>query len=115
MLTCFSHMMIYSKKHAESVQWYCTKLGFEIDYNSPGEYASLHHKLLGRLAIHATDEADKIANSSLPYFLCDDIQKTIAEFKSLGIKTTEPRREGESPWFASFADLDGNQWGMEEI
>ncbi len=32
MLTRFSHVMIYSRRHAEAVNWYCDKLGFEIDY-----------------------------------------------------------------------------------
>ncbi len=54
-------------------------------------------------------------HGTLPYLLCDDIHKTIHELKSLGIKTTEPTREGESPWFADFEDCVGNRWGIEEI
>lgn len=113
MLVRFSHMMVYTHRHEETVQWYCEKLGYEVDYNAPGEYTSLHHKLLGRLAIHVSnDVSDK---GSLPYFLCDDIFATIEEFKKKGIKVTEPNREGESPWFADFFDNVGNRWGMEEI
>lgn len=114
MLIRFSHVMIYSQKHAESVKWYCEKLGFEIDYNAPNEYASLHHKLLGRLAVHATKTAEDIGKGPMPYFLCDDIHKTSAELKSKGVSVSEPHREGESPWFADFRDLDGNIWGIEE-
>lgn len=115
MLVRFSHVMIYSQKHAEAVKWYCEKLGYEIDYSAPNEYASLHHKLLGRLAIHATDSRTSIGDGPMPYLLCDNIHETIADFKKLGIQVSEPTREGESPWFANFQDIDGNQWGLEEV
>lgn len=115
MLVRFSHVMVYSLKHAESVKWYCEKLGYEIDYHAPGEYASLHHKLLGRLAVHASSKDDFVGKGSMPYFLCDDIDKTIEELRAKDIKTSEPTREGESPWFTDFFDLDGNRWGIEEI
>jgi catechol 2,3-dioxygenase-like lactoylglutathione lyase family enzyme len=115
MFVRFSHVMVYSQKHPESVKWYCDKLGYEIDYNAPGEYASLHHKLLGRLAVHAVATNNAIGKGPMPYLLCDDIHKTIAEMRAKGIKVSEPTREGESPWFADFRDLDGNIWGIEEM
>ena len=89
-------------------------MGFEVDYNAPGEYASLHHKTLGRLAVHVTDHSDH-SKGALPYFLCDDIKASIADFREKGITTTEPTREGESPWFTDFIDNVGNRWGIEEI
>ena len=115
MLVRFSHVMVYSQKHSEGVRWYCDKLGYEIDYNAPGEYASLHHKLLGRLAVHATTSDHAIGRGPMPYLLCDDIHQTIADLRAKGIQVSEPKREGESPWFAQFNDLDGNIWGIEEI
>lgn len=114
MLIRFSHVMIYSMKHAESVQWYRDKLGYEVDYNAPGEYASLHHKDLGRLAIHATSNPKAIQGGPMPYLLCDDIHRTIAELRAKGVTVGEPKREGESPWFTDMHDLDGNVWGIEE-
>ena len=114
MLIRFSHIMIYSKNHEASVRWYNEKLGFEIDYNAPGEYASLHHEKLGRLAIHTTDSDESIGRGPMPYLMCDDIQKTVQEFRSMDIKISEPTREGESPWFCDFTDVDGNLWGIEE-
>ncbi len=114
MLIRLSHIMLYSKQHAESLKWYCEKLGYEIDYNAPGEYASLHHKSLGRLAIHATSDGSMIGKGPMPYFLCEDIKKTISDLRSKGIKVSEPTREGESPWFCDMHDLDGNCWGIEE-
>jgi predicted enzyme related to lactoylglutathione lyase len=50
-----------------------------------------------------------------PYFLCDNIHETLEDFKKKGIKVTEPKREGESPWFADFFDNVGNRWGVEEL
>ena len=114
MLTRFSHVMVYSLKHGDAVKWYCDKLGYEIDYNAAGEYASLHHAQLGRLAVHATKASTAVGNGPMPYLLCDDIQKTITDLRSKGIKVSEPTREGESPWFTDFYDLDGNIWGIEE-
>lgn len=115
MLVRFSHVMVYSRKHSESVKWYCDKLGFEIDYNASNEYTSLHHKLLGRLAVHATATDTSIGKGPMPYLLCDDIHKTIADLKNKGVQVSDPVREGESPWFADFLDLDGNRWGIEEM
>ncbi len=114
MLLRFSHIMVYSQKHDEAIQWYCEKLGYEIDYNAPGEYASLHHKLLGRLAVHAATSANSIGRGPMPYLLCDDIEKTVKEMRANGVEVSEPIREGESPRFSDFKDLDGNIWGIEE-
>lgn len=110
-----SHIMIYSIKHAESVKWYCDKLGFEVDYNSPGAYASLHHNVLGRLAIHATSSAADCGVGPLPYLMVEDIHQTVQKLKDLKIEVGTPRKEGESPLFTQFKDLDGNLWGIEEI
>ncbi len=114
MLIRFSHVMIYTHQHSETVKWYCEKLGYEIDYNAPGEYASLHHKTLGRLAVHAAKKTDS-STGALPYYLCEDIHATLADLKQKGIQVGEPTREGESPWFADFVDNVGNRWGIEEV
>lgn len=114
MLTKLSHVMIFAKNHEQTVKWYCDKLDFEIDYIAPGEYASLHHKTIGRLAIHVTDSDIHIGKGPMPYLLCNDIKATMKSLKELDIKVSEPQREGESPWFADFYDCEGNIWGVEE-
>lgn len=114
MLIRFSHVMVYSLKQVQAVQWYCEKLGYEIDYNAPGEYTSLHHKNLGRLAVHATGSDQSIGKGPMPYLLCDDIEATLADLRNKGVEVSTPEREGESPRFADFKDLDGNIWGIEE-
>lgn len=115
MIVRFSHIMLFCQRHAESVKWYCDKLGFEVEYNAPGEYASLNHKLIGRVALHATDTAKHLGKGPMPYLLCDNMETTVAELRSKGIEVKDPTREGESPWFTQFRDLEGNEWGIEEM
>lgn len=114
MLIRFSHVMVFSQKHEESIKWYCEKLGYEVDYCAPGEYASLHHKSLGKIAIHCTDNSNAIGNGPMPYLLCEDIHQTIKDLRAKGVDISEPTLEGESPWFTSMRDIDGNYWGIEE-
>ena len=111
----FSHTMFYSLQLDNAVNWYCKKLGFEIDYHAPGAYASLHHKAVGRIALHATSSKDDVGVGPIPYFISDNLDKAIQEFKKLNIEYTEPRREGESPRFMQIRDLDGNYIGIEEM
>jgi hypothetical protein len=115
MIKGLSHIMLFSVKHAESVKWYCEKLGFEIDYNSPGEYCSLHHPTMGRLALHATNNPMECGRGPLPYYLVEDIHQTVKKLRDLGIAVGDPHKEGESPLFTQFKDLDGNILGLEEI
>ncbi len=115
MLKRFSHVMIFARRHAETVRWYVDALGFEIDYHAPGEYASLHHRELGRLAVHAAADDADIGRGPQPYFLCEDLDATLAGLEAAGAKVGEPRREGESPRFSHFADPEGNVWGVEEL
>lgn len=71
----------------------------------------LHHKHLGRLAIHAGEVRE---GGAIPYLLCEDIKQTCTEFKKRGIQIEAPQRDGESPWFTQFVDCVGNQGGLEE-
>ncbi len=111
----YSHTMFYSLQLDNAVKWYCSKLGFEVDYHAPGAYASLHHKAVGRIALHATDNKADVGVGPMPYFLSDDLDEAIEQFKKLGITYSEPRREGESPRFMDIQDLDGNLIGIEEM
>lgn len=79
-----------------------------------GKSASLHHKNLGRLAIHATSDDSQIGKGPMPYLLCEDIKQTISELRTKGITVSDPTREGESPWFCDMQDIDGNFWEIEE-
>jgi len=65
------------------------QVGFEIDYNAPGEYVSLHHKLLGRLAVHISNELEH-NTGALPYFVRDDIHATITELKKRELRLLNP-------------------------
>lgn len=115
MIKKYSHTMFYSLDLDKAVTWYCEKLGFEIDYHAPSAYASLRHRDLGRIALHATDDKRDIGFGPLPYFLCEDIKKTCEELKKRGVWVGEPRREGDSPFFCDMKDFDGNLIGLEEM
>ncbi len=114
MLIKMSHVMLFALDHASLVKWYCDKLGYQIVYNAPGEYASLSHKVLGRLSIHATDSKADIGHGAMPWFLCEDMEKTVADLRAKGIKVKDPRREGESAMLSEMHDCEGNYWGIEE-
>ena len=111
----YSHTMFYSLQLDNAVKWYCSKLGFEIDYHAPGAYASLHHKAVGRIALHATEAKTDVGTGPMPYFIADSLDEAIIHFKKENIEHSEPRREGESPRFMHFKDLDGNYIGIEEM
>lgn len=115
MFVRFSHVMLFARDHARTVQWYCDTLGYEIDYHAPGQFASLHHAKLGRLAIHSGASTPAGGKSPMPYLLCEDIRGTLADLKAKGVRTTEPMQVGESPWHAHFFDPEGNEWGVEEV
>ena len=111
----YSHTMFYSLQLDNAVKWYCQKLGCEVDYHAPGVYASLHHKAVGRIALHATSSRSDIGVGPMPYFLSENLDETIKQFKKAGIEHSQPEREGESPRFMDFKDLDGNIIGVEEM
>ena len=114
MLTGFSHCMLFARNLDRAVDWYRDKLEFSVDYHARGEYASLTHERLGRLALHSTKSDAQIGKGPMPYFQCADLDATLASFRERGIKVGEPHQEGESPRFTDFWDCEGNLLGIEE-
>lgn len=110
----FSHVMICSQQLDKAVQWYCEKLDFKVSYHAPGAFASLQHKRIGKLTLHAVSDNTHIGKGAVPYLQVEEIRETINELRLKEIAVSDPRREGDSPWFADFKDLDGNIWGIEE-
>lgn len=108
--------MLYVYDLERAVDFYKDKLGFEITFHHPKAYASLFHKSMEcRLDLHPTDEKSKdIGVGALMYFLTKNMDRDIKTLKELGIKVTDPRREGTSPRFAVFWDSEGNTLGLEE-
>jgi catechol 2,3-dioxygenase-like lactoylglutathione lyase family enzyme len=110
----FSHVMLSSPQLDNSVKWYCEKLGFKVNYHVPQAFASLSHPKVGKITLHSKNDLTHIGHGPLPYLLVEEIRETINELRLKDIHVSDPRREGTSPWFAEFKDLDGNIWGLEE-
>jgi catechol 2,3-dioxygenase-like lactoylglutathione lyase family enzyme len=110
----FSHVMLSTPQLDQAVIWYCEKLDFTKVYHSPGAFASLSHPQIGKLTLHSTQDLSQIGKGPVPYLLVEEIREAINELRLKNIPVSDPRREGSSPWFAEFKDLDGNSWGLEE-
>ncbi|MFN8845805.1 MAG: VOC family protein, partial [Bdellovibrionales bacterium] len=106
--------MLSTPQLDNSVNWYCEKLDFKVVDHSPGAFASLYHPQVGKLTLHSTQDLSQIGKGPVPYLLVEEIRESINELRLKIIHVSDPRREGSSPWFADFKDLDGNVWGLEE-
>ena len=117
MLKAFSHCMLYASDLHRAVAFYCSNLGFTERFVAGDEFASLWHPDLAlRIDIHALpghQGSDMVG--PIPYFLCDNIQTTLDRLRGAGLTVSEPRREGDSPWFATFLDSEGNVLGVEQV
>jgi predicted enzyme related to lactoylglutathione lyase len=113
----FSHPMLYVNDLGRAVAWYKDVLGFQENFVAPNSYASLFHKGMNfRLDLHPTEANSKdIGFGAIQYFLVEDIDATVNSLKSKGVRVSAPRREGDSPRFATFWDSEGNALGVEEI
>lgn len=115
MISKLSHVMLFAKNHDATVQWYCDKLEFTVDYHAPGEYASMHHKTMGRLAIHAAEKKlEKSGNAPLPYYSVKDLDAALAWLTARGVECEKPQQVADSPRHTWFWDPEGNCLGLEE-
>ena len=116
MLDGFSHVMVFATDVGRAAKWYGEVLGFRPYFVHPGGYASLGHRELGiRLDVHHAEPGSaEVGHGTVVYFKTRDIEAAIASLRQKGVRTGEPRREGESPRFAEFWDSEGNRLGLEE-
>lgn len=111
-----SHTMFFATDLNRAVKWYTEVLGCKVNFNHPG-YASLRLEPFNyRIDLHPTEADSKdVGFGPMLYFAVKDIDKTLAALKEKGVKVGEPRREGQSPRFATFWDSEGNALGLEEL
>lgn len=112
----FSHVMMFVGELERAVAWYTGKLGFAVNFVAPGAYASLRHEAMGfRLDLHPS-EADgrDVGFGPMPNFAVADLDRALAELEARGVKVSPPRRQGDSPRFATIWDSEGNALGLEE-
>ena len=112
----FSHVMMYVENLARAVDWYCRVLEFTPNFVADDHFASLRHDAMGcRLDLHPTETGGKdVGYGPIPYFLVEDIDAALTSLKDKDVKVSDPRREGQSPRFATFWDSEGNALGLEE-
>jgi catechol 2,3-dioxygenase-like lactoylglutathione lyase family enzyme len=108
--------MIFARDVMRAVAWYKDKLGFTENFASP-YYASLRHETMGcRLDIHPSEaEGRDVGHGPMPYFVAREFDAALKALRAKGVKTGEPRREGESPFFVTFWDSEGNALGLEGV
>lgn len=111
-----SHPMLYVNDLERAVAFYTDKLGFKTKFHHPKAYASLFHEGMScRLDLHPTEANSKdVGFGPIIYFTTDNMNRDLTSLKELGIKASEPRREGDSPRFVTFWDSEGNALGLEE-
>jgi predicted enzyme related to lactoylglutathione lyase len=116
MLKRMSHVMMYVADLDRAVGWYEDKLGFARRFVAPGAYASLQHAEAGcRVDLHPTEATGRdVGFGPMPYFVVSDIEAALGTLKERGVKVGEPKREGESPRFATIWDSEGNALGLQE-
>ncbi|HMA34423.1 MAG TPA: VOC family protein [Chloroflexia bacterium] len=58
------------------------------------------------------DQESQIGTASRIVFHCDDIQATVQDLRARGIRFTTELEQQPWGWWAEFADLDGNGFGL---
>lgn len=111
-----SHPMMYVTDLERAVKFYTEKLNFKVSFHHPEAFASLFHEgMKQRLDLHPTEANSKdVGYGPIIYFQTDNIERDLALLRSAGVKTSDPKSEGNSPRFATFWDSEGNALGMEE-
>ena len=116
MLRRMSHVMLFTINLERALTWYEEQLGFSRVFVAPGAYASLRHPDAGcRLDLHPSEAQGKdVGFGPMPFFEVLDLEAALARLSAAGARTTQPRREGSSPRFATVWDSEGNALGLTE-
>ncbi len=112
----FSHVMLWSEKLTELVDWYQSKLGFEPRFPVSEHYASFRHSAWNmRLDIHPCEPGEKsVTRGAWIYLHVEDLDAAVAELAAAGIDCDPIQDEPNIPRHTRFLDPQGNVWGLEE-
>jgi catechol 2,3-dioxygenase-like lactoylglutathione lyase family enzyme len=111
-----SHPMMFALDLERAVEFYTTKLGFNVNFHHKGGYASLFHPTMNcRLDLHPSEANSKdVGFGPMIYFTTDNLDRDVILLKEKAVKVGEPKTEGGSHRFVTFWDSEGNALGMEE-
>jgi predicted enzyme related to lactoylglutathione lyase len=116
MITHLKFVGIPTKDQARALEFYTTRLGFEVATDQPFNEKQRWIELRiansqTRFAMFTPDgHEDRIGTFFNGAFSCDDVEGTYRQLRQRGVEFTgEPQKQ---PWgtFATFRDPDGNQF-----
>jgi predicted enzyme related to lactoylglutathione lyase len=113
MFNGFSHVMMWVNDMDRALAWYQEKLDAKVNFSHAPHYASL--SIAGtRIDLHPTGAQGKdVGFGPMPYFAVSDVDATLRELTSRGVKTGEAQTEGGHR-FATFWDSEGNALGVQQ-
>lgn len=99
--------MVVVKDMDRSVAFYRDVLGLKVVFHSPG-WSTLDAGNVN-VGLHSESEHLKVhpTESAQCGFYVDDIQRTVAELKSKGVRVLMPPKKEDFGWLAVFEDPDG--------
>ncbi len=115
MIKGLAHVCFHVNDLEATERFYCEKLGFRhaFDFtNDKDKRIGVDLHISGRQFLELFRSEVKPPRDDQGYrHLClevDDMEKTVAAFRAMGIDVTEPKRGSEGSWQAWFHDPEGN-------
>jgi predicted enzyme related to lactoylglutathione lyase len=102
-------IMVSDRKR--SVEWYTTKLGFEV-IQDMGHWVTVGHKGSNGL-LHLCQGSEigaelEPGNQGITFHIRGDFEKKVSELERNGVKLDKPATKMPWGWYARIADPDGN-------
>jgi catechol 2,3-dioxygenase-like lactoylglutathione lyase family enzyme len=109
----FSSVAVVVSDAKKSAKWYHEKLGFEFE-DAEGHWVTVAPKG-SNIAIHLC-EGDELEPGNTGFgFVSKDVAKEQKELEAKGVKFTVPTKKESWGTYAMFADLDGNEFWINQI
>jgi predicted enzyme related to lactoylglutathione lyase len=116
MITHVKFVGIPTRDQARALEFYTQRLGFEVATDQPFDATQRWIELrIGNsptrvVLFTPTGHEDRIGTFFNGSIACDDVEATYRQLKERGVEFTAPPQK--QPWgtFATFKDLDGNQF-----
>jgi len=116
MITRVKNVGVFVKDQEKALDFYTSKLGFEIlvneDFGEGKRWIEVAPKgAETRLSLFTPEGMEgQIGSFSRIVFMCDDVRATYEEMKGRGVTFTQELSEESWSAWAQFVDLDGNSF-----